>query len=352
MPFQILRNDITKMVADAIVNTANPEPTYASGTDLAIYEAAGAEKLLAERRKLGRIEPGQAAVTKAFSLPAKMIIHTVGPVWKGGSCHEEEILGNCYRNSLKLAKEKKCSSIAFPLISSGVYGFPKDLALKCAVSAISDFLLKEEMLVYLVVFDKKAFVLSGKIFSDVDAFIDDRYVEHKKRKEYPHSDFSVAGNAGRREEMRPFMAASMPFPKEAAQKAPSFAPSFAGKKKTLEEVVKQRQETFQQRLFRLIDERGMTDVEVYKKANLDKKLFSKIRSNCNYQPKKPTAIALAISLGLNLDETKDFLGRAGYALSPSSISDLIVEYFIDRRVYDMYTINLALFEHDQPTLGV
>ena len=184
MSFNIIRNDITKVSADAIVNTANPKPVYAGGTDSAIYAAAGAEALLKEREKIGDIEVGQSAVTSAFGLDAKYIIHTVGPEWTDGEHGEKEAVKNCYENSLKLAKELGCESIAFPLIATGVYGFPKDEALKIAISVFSDFLAGEDMEITLVVFDKESFVLSDEIFSGVDEYIDDNYAKSTLDEEY------------------------------------------------------------------------------------------------------------------------------------------------------------------------
>lgn len=336
MPLQIIRNDITKVKVDAIVNTANPEPVVGSGTDRAIYDAAGASLLLVERKKIGRIAVGEANITPAFNLDAKIIIHTVGPVWKDGNYRERENLAACYRNALRCAVKNRCKSIAFPLISSGAYAFPKDEALKIAISEISDFLLDTEMQVFLVVFDKKAFQLSGQLFRDVDSYIDENYVEKQKFREYRFR----RGDAAEYNECGTAFLEDMSLPMGTSRDS-----------RSLEDVIGQVGETFQQRLLRLIDERQKDDVEVYKKANMDRKLFSKIRCNKRYKPKKQTALALAVALELNLDETKDLLSRAGYALSPSSRFDLIVEYFIDRGVYDIYTINLALFQHDEDTLG-
>ena len=392
MPFQILRNDITKVEADAIVNSANPEPIYAQGTDAAVYRAAGADQLLAERKKIGRIAPGEAVSTPAFALAAKYIIHTVGPVWDGGGNGELETLASCYRNSLALAKKLGCESIAFPLISTGVYGFPKAEALQTAVSVFSDFLMKEDMQIFLVVFDREAFVLSGKIFSGIRSYIDENYVDEYHGAYYDAGyresvyrerrlnrtfgqpmpsrapmppEASRTGGIFHRKKGKPVKHAeppvekSVPIPEfDAPDEAQEFlekheAASYgsAPVSRSLDDAISEISETWQQSLLRMIDERGYTDVEVYKRANIDKKLFSKIRSNKDYHPKKSTAVALALSLGLNMDETKDFLSRAGYALSPCSKFDLIIRYFIDRGVYDMYAINLALFEHEQPILG-
>ena len=400
LAFRIVRNDITKVKADAIVNTANPEPTYADGTDRAIYEAAGAELLLAERARIGRLNPGQAAPTPAFALPAKYIIHTVGPSWIDGKHRELEALYSCYENSLEIARELGCESIAFPLIATGVYGFPKDLALQIAVSAISAFLLEHEMKIILVVFDAESFVLSGKVFSEIDEYIDEKTAEAKRKEEY-----GIQSDKSRRDGGRPAPAGRMnaaaripegsnnlqmgPRPDvswapqspayggqyHAAGLAPeayaapgSYEPSdydeapvlgsayqsmvqkpAAGD--TLEERMKHIDDTWQEALLWWIDQKGYTDVEVYKRANVDRKLFSKIRSKEEYQPKKMTAVAFALALRLNLDETQDLLKRAGFALSHSNKFDLIIEYFIEHGVYDTYTINLALFDHRQPLLG-
>ncbi|MCD8120695.1 MAG: macro domain-containing protein [Clostridiales bacterium] len=373
MPFKIIRNDITKVKADAIVNTANPHPTYAAGTDAAIYKAAGAELLLAERKKIGQIERGQVAVTSAFALPAKYIIHTVGPAWIDGKHGEFDILSDCYENSLAKAVELQCDSIAFPLIATGVYGFPKDRALQIAVSVISRFLLSHDMQVILVVFDRHSFELSGKLFQDVDDFIDESYVARQRKEEYLYSDQSYNGEADTTEIMersrRLRLAESRKVLSDSDQSGPEMMESITcseseplyslkmsasismSPEMSLDDALGNVGETFQQRLLHLIDERGLTDVDVYKRANMDRKLFSKIRCNENYKPKKKTALALAIALKLNLDDTVDLLKRAELALSPSSKSDLIIEYFISRQEYDIYSINLALFEHGQPILG-
>lgn len=367
MSFRIVRNDITKMRADAIVNTANPEPLIGAGTDRAVYEAAGKEKLFGVRRKIGRIGVGEAAVTPAFGLKAKHIIHTVGPVWQGGFSGEETLLYSCYEKSLEAAQALKCESIAFPLISAGNYGFPKARALEIAVSACRDFLKKEEMEIWLAVFDGESFALSGSLYAGVDAFIDDRHVDRQlkrqreveQQKEGP-GDFSALRERclydARRTEPREESTESCSFEPTAIYQAQKAGPALENEKsilrqRSLEDVLAQLGETFQQRLLRLVDERGLSDVEVYKRANLDRKLFSKIRCNKNYKPKKKTALALAIALELNLDETRDLLGRAELALSPSSRFDLIVEYFIRMEVYDIYAINLALFQHEEPLLG-
>ena len=353
MPLRIVRNDITKMNTDAIVNTANPQPTYAAGTDRAVYTAAGADKLLSERQKIGVMNPGDAAITPGFALPAKYIIHTVGPVWEDGEHGEEETLASCYKNCLKIAKEHKLKSIAFPMISTGVYGFPKEKAIHVALSCFSSFLMKEDMDIYLVVFSRGAFTLSEKLFPGIDAYIDDHYVRTKEEEEYSVCAETYEENDAYRREKELLARRRAKHAKNVycGSALPPAAMEKAEKpERTLEDILDNADETFQQMLFRLISERGMTNVEVYKKANLDKKLFAKIKANENYMPKKVTALALCIALKLNFDEAKDLIGRAGYTFSPSSKTDLIVRYFIEHEAYDVMTIDGVLFEHDLPML--
>lgn len=318
MPIQIVRNDITKIKCDAIDNAANNSLLGGGGVDGAIHRAAGLG-LLEECRKLGGCKTGEAKITGVYKLPCKYVIHTVGPVWHGGGFGEEQLLISCYRNSLRIAKEYKCETVAFPLISAGVYGYPKDEALRIAVSEISRFLLENEMTVTIVVYDKQSFQVSKKLIADIREYIDERYIdEHFIERSNLYFDVQ--------------------FPKQ--------------KTADLRDVVGSIDESFSEMLLRKIDEKGMTDAQCYKKANIDRKLFSKIRNNPGYKPSKPTAIGFAIALELPLDEATDLLLKAGYALSPSSKFDVIVEYFIRNQRYDIFEINEALFEFDQPLLGV
>ncbi len=334
MPFQILRNDITRIQADAIVNTANPRPICGSGTDYAIYQAAGAEKLLAARQQIGILQRGEVAVTPAFALKAKYIFHAIGPRWIDGESGEFDILTSCYQQSLDKAVELGCKSIAFPLMATGVYRFPKDKALQIAIHVISSFLLEHEMEVLLVVFDQESFELSGKIFDDIASFINDTEVHAKHADEY--RDFSST--------LQPPRSCS-PLEETMACKCTSGTDS-------LDDLLRQNNETFQQCLFRMIDARGLKDSEVYARANLDRKLFSKIRCNPDYHPKKKTAVALAIALQLDMEETVELLGKAEWALSSSSKFDIIVTYFIQQKHYNILTeINPTLFKYGQPTLG-
>ena len=320
MPLQIVRNDITKMKCDAIVNAANSSLLGGGGVDGAIHRAAGHE-LLNECRKLGGCRTGEAKITGAYKLPCKYVIHTVGPVWQGGNYHEEELLSSCYRNSLQLAKAYECESVAFPLISSGVYGYPKEQALQVAISEICKFLADNDMLVYIVVFDKDGFRVSKKLVRDIaEHYVETHYSENRSR---------GLSSLLRQPETYPMQTASL----------------------NLADVVNQLDESFSQMLLRKIDEKGLTDSQCYKKANVDRKLFSKIRNNVNYKPKKTTAIAFAIALELSLDETKEMLQKAGYALSHSNKFDVIIEYFIQKGEYNIFTVNEALFEFDQVLLG-
>ena len=353
MPFKIIRNDITKVRADAIVNTANPEPVIGRGTDSAIYMAAGEEQLLAERKKIGPIRPGCAVSTPAFNLDAKYVLHTVGPVWIDGSHGERETLHSCYQNSLSLAAELKCDSIAFPLIATGVYGFPKDEALNIALSEIGKFLLTHEMKVTMVVFDRRAMELSEDLVGGIEQYIDEHAAQAIHVEEYGGDVYEA-----RVREIRRRRADSHPQnvdnrPNEIALHSiepPSMQlPDLSGK--DLDDVLGETGKSFQQRLFELIDASGMDDVTVYKKANIDRKVFSRIRCKPNYKPKKKTAVAFAVALRLDLPTTLDLLSRAEIALSPSNRFDLIVTYFITNRIYDIFEINAALFKYGQPTLG-
>ena len=335
MPLQIVRNDITKMPVDAIVNAANSSLLGGGGVDGCIHRAAG-PKLLAECRTLSGCQTGDAKITNAYDLPCNYVIHAVGPIWRGGQFHERELLTSCYENSLALAKEKHCETIAFPLISSGIYGYPKAQALKVAINAISAFLMENDMTVYIVIFDKAAYRISSKLFSDIASYIDDHYVE---------THINKTSEAMRRQkqfqEMDLCESISLP--------EPSTVP--LSKTATLEDALQQMDESFSEMLLRKIDESGMTDSQCYKKANIDRKLFSKIKNDKYYKPSKPTVLAFALALELPLPEIQDMLMKAGFALSHSSKFDVIVEYFILKQNYSIYEINEALFAFDQSLIG-
>ena len=342
MPFTIIREDIARVRADAIVNSANPQPVVGAGTDEAIHSKAG-PRLLKARQRIGSIQPGQAALTLAYGLDSRYVIHTVGPVWIDGNHGEQQLLRSCYDNALRLAAEKGCRSIAFPLISTGNYGFPKDKALSIALAAFSEFLLRQEMQIILVVFNRDAYRLSETLWQDVQSFIDDHYVAL-------HT--AAARENPQRAEANRRAADAMYMPSAPAKAAPKkVPPPVCEKAMSLEELFRQADAGFTQRLLELIDQSGKKDSQIYKKANLTKQHFSKIRNNPNYKPTKPTALALAIALELSLEQTNDLIGRAGFTLNNSSKFDLIIRYFIEKEIFDIVKINMTLYEFDQSLLG-
>ena len=323
MPLEIVRHDITKMKTDAIVNAANSSLKMGGGVCGAIFNAAGPGELQQACDRIGHCEVGEAVHTEAFSLHADFIIHTVGPVWGGGSNNEEALLRNCYRNSLDLAHRLGCESISFPLISTGIFGYPKEPALRIAISEIESFLMNHEIGVSLVVFDKQSFRISEKLYQSIAAFIDENEVTELEKRDIRYrrvKDSDVVLQAPVRE-------------------------------MSLEDHLQDVDESFSERLLRFIDDKGMTDAATYKKANIDKKLFSKIKNSPGYTPKKKTIIAFAVALQLDLAETEELLGTAGYTLSRSHKFDLIILYFIEKKSYNIFEINEALFAFDQVLLG-
>ncbi len=339
MPLFIVNEDITKMKVDAIVNAANTSLLGGGGVDGAIHAAAG-KKLLEECRALNGCDVGMAKITKGYKLPAKQVIHTVGPIWRGGKYGEPELLQSCYLQSLRIAVENGIETIAFPLISSGVYGYPKDKALEVAISTISDFLEDHYLTAYIVIYNKSDYKIGTELLNDIALFISEkqckpglckRETAFERCKGMPHSF--------------------------ATSKSIDSAPCYMDMESCIEvpeelnNKIKERDEGFSQALLRLIDQKGLTDAQCYKKANIDRKLFSKIRSTANYRPKKNTVIAFAIALELTLSETEDLLKKAGYALSHSNATDIIIEYFIEKRIYNIFTINEVLFAFDQSLLG-
>lgn len=331
MPFRLMREDITNIACDAIVNAANESLLGGGGVDGAIHRAAG-PRLLEECRTLGGCKTGEAKITRGYDLPARFVIHTVGPIWQGGGAGEEALLRSCYRRSLALAEKNGCESVAFPLISAGVYGYPKEQALKIAVEEITAFLLQHEMQITLVIFDKQSYAISSKLFADVAAYIDDHYVEE-------HED-----SRSRYLQRRAMI--------ETTDAMPLMQPMMASAPMSdLNERLARLDESFSEMLLRKIDEAGIKDSECYKRANIDRKLFSKIKSDRLYKPRKATVLAFAVALRLSLDETHELLEKAGYALSHSSKFDVIIEYFIQAGNYDIFEINEALFAFDQNLLG-
>lgn len=353
MPLTIVRNDITKMECDAIVNAAKNSLLGGGGVDGAIHRAAGPE-LLSECRTLGGCDTGKAKITRGYKLPAKYIIHTVGPIWHGGDYSERELLTSCYRESLSLAAKHDCKSVAFPLISAGAYGYPRAEALRVAMDTCSDFLMEHEMMIYIVVFDRDSLFVSEKLFTDIRRYVDDNYVSEM-----------TANESRRRSELFGAAMAAPQAMSAAAEKKPHLFRAKSAKldmpmaelcceealPDDLEKAVAQIDESFTEMLLRKIDEKGLTDAQCYKKANIDRKLFSKIRSDVHYKPKKITVIAFAAALELPIDETRDMLMKAGFALSHSSKFDIIIEYFFTHKMYDIIEINEALFAFDQPLIG-
>ena len=384
MPFKIVRNDITRMNTDAVVNTANPEPVVGSGCDSAIYAAAGYDQLLAWRKeKVGLVPEGEVFLTPGFDLPAKYIIHAVSPLYMEGDDEAEKKLRSCYRKSLQLAKENEIRSIAFPLISTGSYGYPREEGMRIAVDEIHAFLLHDDMDITLVVFTDEAAVLGEKIRPDLEAYIDRNYVSGKLEEEYgpyygsrlaepspemadqqddsflidwePVGNRPVLESTRRRnlfsdsDKMAPCPSRSVPM--ESSSEIDEDYDQFAEiLDKRINERVEHLSDTFSQYLMYLIKEKNMTNVEVYTRAIVDRKIFSKIRNNVNYHPQKLTALCLCIGAKLNMDETRDLLARAGYALSPCDKTDIIFSYFIENGLYDMIALDIQLEEHGIPCI--
>ena len=337
MPLHIIRQDIPKFSCDAIVNAANSTLLGGGGVDGAIHAAAGSQ-LTDECKTLGGCKTGQAKITKGYNLPAKYVIHTVGPVWQGGKRGEDSLLSSCYTNSLQLAKQNNCQTVAFPLISSGAYGYPTDKAMAIARDAITNFLMHSEMTVYLVVFDKTSYQISRELFDEVAEFIDDNY----------------ASSAQKRREKRCEKAyQSMSFMRfEDACLAEEFDLVHCSIAPSLTEMLANLDDTFAVTLLKLIEAKGMQDVECYKRANVSRQTWYKILNERDYKPSKNTVLCFAIALKLSLEETKSLLKTVGFALSKSSKFDVIIEYFLINKIYDIFIINETLFDFDQPCLGV
>ena len=345
MPFLMIRNDITKVAADAIVNPANRNLLQGSGTSRAIYQAAGEQELTAACEAIGRCDLGRAVCTPAFGLPAKYIFHAVCPAWHGGGFGEAEQLASAYHSALKLATKYHCESVAFPLLSSGNYGYPKEQAFRIAVDTITQYVMEHDLTVYLVLYDRDSLAVSRKLFASVEEYIDDHYVAQndesyqfdRRRRE------SVERRRWRLEEKAAPMLETA-----AAPPPPAVAPMAA---RSLENLMDNLGESFTTRLLRLIDERGLKDSTVYKQSNISRQHFSKIQCNRDYNPKKKTVLAFAVGLHLSEDETIDLLKSAGYAFSDGSKRDWIVRYCLEHKIYNINQVNTLLFEYDQEQLG-
>lgn len=329
MPFDIVRNDITNMQVDAIVNAASRLPRVGAGVESAIHKKAG-PSLLAARKEIGYIRPGTAAITPGFGLGAEYVIHAATPTWIDGAHGEAEALRSAYDMSLALAAERGCDSIAFPLLASGNHGFPKQKALQVAVAAFSEFLMENEMQIYLVVFGKESLRLSEKLVHNVACYIDENYVDAYEQTLRPRYQMS------RNLEMSDVCMASMPCEESSL---------------SLDEYIKNKDAGFTETLLSLVKKKGLKNATVYKRANISKQHFSKLINDPNAKPSKQTAIALSLALELNLDATRDLIGRAGYALTNSSTFDLIIRYFIEHGQFNVIEINIALYEFDQSLLG-
>ncbi len=371
------------MQCDAIVNTAGrfPVDTFeevGAGCDKAIHKAAGADKLIEARKKIGEMAYGEAAITPGFDLPAKYIIHAVSPAYIDGESGEEEKLRNCYRNSLRIAKGYGLRSVAFPLVATGSFGYPQEEGMRIAVDEINAFLLHNDMLIYLVVFGTRATELGERIFPDLEAYIDHNYVDDKRKEEYgdrrfgsippgpagggPHARRRESLNSrllGKRAESAPvhrremgesaadqYVGAYAAAKCEAFESAkPDYDDAIDNLGTKLDERMKHMSDSFSEYLMFLIQSKGMTNAEVHKRAIVDKKVFSKIKNNPDHHPNKLTAMCLCIGAKLNMDETRDLLARAGYALSPADKTDVIFSYFIENEIYDMIELDIQLEEH-------
>ena len=340
MPFLMIRNDITKVAADAIVNPANRNLLQGSGTSRAIYQAAGEQELTASCEAIGRCDLGRAVCTPAFGLPAKYIFHAVCPAWHGGGFGEAEQLASAYHSALELAAEYHCESVAFPLLSSGNYGYPKEQAFRIAVDIITQYVMEHDLTVYLVLYDRHSLAVSRKLSASVEEYIDDHYVAQNDES-YEFDRWRRESAERRRrleEEAAPMLEAA----------APPAAPMAA---RSLEHLMNNLGESFTTRLLRLIDERGLKDSTVYKQSNISRQHFSKIQCNRDYNPKKKTVLAFAVGLHLSEDETIDLLQSAGYAFSDGSKRDWIVRYCLEHKIYNINQVNTLLFEYDQEQLG-
>ena len=465
MAFTIIREDLARVDADAIVVPAGPNLLPDGGAAYQVARAAGYRRVRRACKRLGGCAVGQAAATPAFDLPASHIIHAVGPVWQGGSADEARLLRSAYDSALVLALRLNANSVAMPLLSTGTFGYPMREAFEIAVEAIRAFLETADLDVLLVVYDKRAVTEGSRLFGQVAEYIDDEYVdehawylaEYERRanraRAESHDDswervaspreaqaadgqgffgtgsmpavsqavdsacdaveeeageqppdfghipapqafcpvcgspvgedaaFCMACGYSLRDASTAFAlgapqasymaeplhapmptAASQPAPlagsgakihpkwpspAEPAQVAPPAKPAAPPDLGTL---LAHMDDSFSMMLMQLIDARGLTDAQVYKRANISRQHFSKMR-NPGYKPTKKTVVALAVALELSLDDTRELLARAGFALSHSNKFDIIVEYFIAQGTYDIFAINETLFAYDQPLLS-
>lgn len=354
MPFKIVRNDITKMETDAIVNTANPQITVGAGCDYAVYEAAGREKLLSYRKeRIGEKKEGEAFLTPGFALPAPYIIHAVSPVYQKDAKNEEK-LRQCYRNSLAIAAENHLRSVSFPLISTGSFGWPRSEGMGIAVEEIRDFLEHSDMMVYLVVFDEESTGLGKNIGIGLKEYVDRHYVEEKVKTEYECEESAQVLPVRERALCR---AMSVGQNRKSAEKKGVFLNDASAAvadedqiSAKLQERLRHRADSFSEYLLYLIAEKGLENAQVYNDALVSRKVFSKLKNNPDYHPDKRTALCLCVGARLNLDEARDLLARAGYAISPCDKTDIIFSYFLENGYYDMTELDIQLEEFGLPCI--
>lgn len=399
MPFTIERNDLASVSADAIVVAANEDLQITGGVGEAVAKAAGFTNVQEACNAIGHCPTGSAVATPAFDLPAKVIIHAVGPIWQGGSQNEVALLRDVYDAALSCAAENNAHSIALPLLSVGIYGFPADISLSVAQNAIHDYLDSHDTEIRLVLFDRTALQAGLSSYDRIAEYIDDVYVDKqldarkKARRTETLSDafLAAAGTAygalsaspsavsptaaspsaailsslfssrkdTEKETSEDLEGADTQDSVEAVYEGPltenynyeeSLARETPSKSSSLSDLLDSLDASFSTTLLALIDTKGMTDAQVYKRANMSRQLFSKIRSDTFYKPTKKTVLALAIALELDLSTTEDLLRRAGFALSHSNKADIIVEYFIKNNQFDIFEINATLYAFDQPIL--
>lgn len=386
MPFHIVRDDLANMRVDAVVVPANPLLIIDGGAGKSIALIAGLERMQAALDEIGECPVGNAVVTSAFDFPAKMVVHAVGPVWMGGQLGEASALASCVNAALEASVRGGAKSIAIPLLSTGAFGYPTGEAIDIETRAIRDFLEDNDIDVSLVLYDRESVRVGRSLFTDIQEYIDDVYVgEHPYDRVLAPDDGAIQPQDSGSQR---FLDASV-LPQSSGDRCSGIVPDWSGgsgnqdfegasdwrgapaettvaslamavaaplaasaaPQESLADRLSNLDESFAQTVLRLIDEHGLTDVEVYKRANMSRQLFAKIRKDGGYRPTKKTACALAFALELDHGETLSLLSRAGFTLSHSSKFDVIIEYFLVNGVYDIFQVNEALFAYDQPLLG-
>ncbi len=370
MPLYMVEQDIVKMQTDAIVNSANTGLVPGGGACGAIFAAAGFAKLDAACREIGSCPLGGAVITPGFKLPAKYVIHVAGPIWKGGQHQEADLLASCYEHALVLALEHGCRSIAFPLISTGIYNYPKQEALNIAIATIRKFLREADLLVYLVVYDRFKLTVSDKLKISLDDYLSKHYEQVLEENENLRPRYRQRSQRERtkdatlsREEQALAKYAQADSVQAEVEENRICSAKEIGESFQLSPLLRrgkslpwQRQMPgllpgFSETLFKLINERGVSQVKVYQDANLDRKLFSKIRKDKLYRPSKATAVSLALALHLSIYDAEDLLARAGYAFSPAEKADVIVQYCFENKIYDIIEVNEILNSYGEKPFG-